>query len=77
MICGLCTFNYARMYSESRFAYEHPQPNLPSTLHSAHIQAPPAVGHGRYSGYTRHPSTSNDLQRTSVGMPAALFHPAD
>ena len=43
-------------------------------LHSAHIQAPPAIGHHSHSNHLPGAGVSNNLQPTSVGMRVALSH---
>jgi len=43
----------------------------------AHIQAPPAIGHDTDLDHICRVSTSNNLQSSSDGMPAALCGAAD
>jgi hypothetical protein len=43
-------------------------------LHSAHIQATPAIGHDSHSNHLPRAGVSNNLQPTSVGMRVALSH---
>src|SRR4029077_19279935 len=42
------------------------------TFHSAHIQAPPAIGHDNYSNHRPDAGASNNLQPTSNGTRGAL-----
>jgi hypothetical protein len=46
---------------------------LQLTLGSAHIQAPPVIGHNSNSDPIRRVSTCNNLRPTSDGMPAAAL----